>query len=60
MSLIVALVVLIFAITNNASVDTLIFIIMIGWLSLLVEAIWRRIDEIVTAFTEISLTKRDN
>lgn len=58
MSLIVALVVLIFAITNNASVDTLIFIIMIGWLSLLVEAIWRRIDEIVTAFTEISPDKK--
>lgn len=58
MSLIVALVVLIFAITNNASADTLIFIIMIGWLSLLVEAIWRRIDEIVTAFTEIFPDKK--
>lgn len=59
MSLIVALVVLIFAMANNASLDTLVFIIMIGWLSLLVEAIWRRIDTIVTTFIEIFSGKRD-
>ena len=59
MSLIVALVVLIFAMANNASLDTLVFIIMIGWLSLLVEAIWRRIDTIVTTFIETFSGKRD-
>ncbi len=56
MSLIIAVAVLIFAMTNNASVGTLVFIIMIGWLSLLVEAIWNHIKTLVEAFSD----KKDN
>lgn len=52
MSLIVALIIMIFAMANHASLDTLIFIVMIGWLSMVVEAIWRRIDIFVKSFIE--------
>lgn len=59
MSLIISLIVLFFAIANNASLDTLVFIIMIGWLSLLVEVIMRNVDKIIITFIETFSDKKD-